>query len=114
MVVIDWQGIGLVRAPTTWPTCSAARCPSRTAAPTNASWWPPTTNGLTAKGVDYSATAVWDDYCYAHAVGGLATTLFAGATLDLSNERGKALITSMAQRHFTAALDHDCGRLMKP
>ena len=67
---------------------------------------------LAAMGVDYRFDQVWNDYTYAHALGGLATSVFVGASLDLSNERGKALVTAMSQRHFTAALDHDCRRLM--
>ena len=68
---------------------------------------------LTERGVEYSWGQVWDDYRYAHALGGLAVTLVAGATLDISTARGHALVVSMAQRHFAAALDHDCGRLMQ-
>ncbi len=40
-------------------------------------------------------------------MGGLATALMTGATLDLSNERGKQLVDTMAVRHVTAAMDHD-------
>lgn len=57
-------------------------------------------------GVEIDRQQVWDDYRYAMLLGGLATTVFAAATLDLSNERGRSLIASMADRHFTAALDH--------
>ena len=46
------------------------------------------------------------DYGFAHLIGGLATSVFAGGTLDLNNERGKELITMMSERHVTAALDH--------
>ncbi|HJM28444.1 MAG: phosphotransferase [Acidimicrobiales bacterium] len=55
---------------------------------------------------DYSADSAWDDYGFAHLLGGLATSIFAGGTLDLSNERGKELISMMSNRHVTAALDH--------
>jgi len=62
---------------------------------------------LLSEGVsDYSADATWEDYGFAHLLGGLATSIFAGGTLDLSNERGKELISMMANRHVTAALDH--------
>jgi len=62
---------------------------------------------LLAEGVnDYSAEAAWEDYGFAHLLGGLATSIFAGGTLDLSNERGKELISMMSNRHVTAALDH--------
>jgi hypothetical protein len=30
-----------------------------------------------------------------------------GATFDLGNERGVALIASMGERHFTAPIDHN-------
>ena len=30
-----------------------------------------------------------------------------GGTMDLSNDRGKQLVETMARRHVTAALDHD-------
>ena len=55
---------------------------------------------------DYSVESAWEDYGFAHLLGGLATSIFAGGTLDLSNERGVELITMMANRHVTAALDH--------
>ena len=54
----------------------------------------------------YSYERTWEDYRFAHLLGGLATSIFAGGTLDLSNERGVELITMMANRHVTAALDH--------
>lgn len=114
VVVIDWQGIG--RGPGAYDVAYVlgGSLPIEDRRAHERELVAAYHERLTSKGVDYPAAAAWDDYCYAHALGGLATTLFAGATLDLSNERGKALITSMAQRHFTAALDHDCGRLMKP
>lgn len=62
---------------------------------------------LVANGVTgYDAERAWDDYAFAHLLGGLATSIFAGGTLDLSNERGVELIATMANRHVTAALDH--------
>ena len=67
---------------------------------------------LTGQGVDYTLGDVWDDYRYGHALGGLATLVFAGATLDLANERGRELVALATHRHFTAALDHECLQLM--
>jgi aminoglycoside/choline kinase family phosphotransferase len=62
---------------------------------------------LLANGVsDFSLEQAWDDYVYGHLLGGLATSVFAGGTLDLANERGFELIADMANRHFTAALDY--------
>lgn len=54
----------------------------------------------------YSLEQCRDDYGFAHCLGGLATSIFSGGTLDLANERGVELIATMANRHFTAALDH--------
>ena len=56
---------------------------------------------------DYSLTALQDDYGFAHLMGGLATAMVTGGTMDLSNARGLALVETMAERHITAALDHD-------
>ncbi len=62
---------------------------------------------LCSNGVEgYSLDSLWADYGFAHLIGGLATSVFAGGTLDLNNERGKELITMMSERHVTAALDH--------
>jgi aminoglycoside/choline kinase family phosphotransferase len=62
---------------------------------------------LIATGVeDYSPEQAWDDYSYAHLMGGLAVSMVAGGTMDLSNDRGLQLIATMAERHVTAALDH--------
>ncbi|MGB1190746.1 MAG: hypothetical protein ACPG4A_10990, partial [Pseudomonadales bacterium] len=55
----------------------------------------------------YSLTALQDDYGFAHLMGGLATAMVTGGTMDLSNARGLALVETMAERHITAALDHD-------
>ena len=55
---------------------------------------------------DYPIERAWEDYGFAHLLGGLATSIFAGGTLDLSKERGVELIALMANRHVTAALDH--------
>jgi hypothetical protein len=63
---------------------------------------------LIASGVtDYTFAQAWDDYGHAHLMGGLATSMVTGGSMDLSNERGLQLIASMSERHVTAALDHD-------
>ena len=54
----------------------------------------------------YEFESAWSDYGFAHLIGGLATSVFAGGTLDLNNDRGKELIAMMSERHVTAALDH--------
>ncbi|MFT4796851.1 MAG: hypothetical protein ACJAYE_000582 [Candidatus Azotimanducaceae bacterium] len=56
---------------------------------------------------DYSFDQAFDDYGHAHLMGGLAVAMVTAGTLDLSNDRGKQLVASMAERHVTAALDHD-------
>lgn len=55
----------------------------------------------------YGWDALWDDYGHAQMMGGLATAMVTGGGMDLSNERGRELIATMASRHATAALDHD-------
>jgi len=62
---------------------------------------------LEAAGVaGYSGEQAWADYQHAQLMGGLATAMVAGGNLDLSNERGRQLVASMAIRHSQAALDH--------
>ena len=56
---------------------------------------------------DYSLERLWEDYAHAHLLGGLATSVVTGGSMDLSNERGLKLIATMSNRHATAALDHD-------
>jgi hypothetical protein len=56
---------------------------------------------------DYSFEQAFEDYGFAHLMGGLATAMVTGGTMDLSNDRGKQLVETMARRHVTAALDHD-------
>jgi len=55
----------------------------------------------------YCFDQLWEDYAHAHLMGGLATSMVTGGGMDLSNERGRTLIATMASRHVTAALDHD-------
>lgn len=67
---------------------------------------------LAAQGIDYPADQAWDDYRLGNTVGGLATSVFAGASLDLANERGFELIATMAARHFGAAIELDSRSLV--
>jgi len=67
---------------------------------------------LATHGVDYPAEKAWDDYRLGNTVGGLATSVFAGASLDLANERGFELIATMAARHFGAAIELDARSLV--
>jgi Ecdysteroid kinase-like family len=112
VVIIDWQGIG--RGPGGYDVAYilGGSLPIEARREHERALVGEYHSRLAAAGVDYSADAVWNDYRYAHALGGLATSVFVGAGLDLSNERGKALVTSMSQRHFTAALDHGCEALL--
>jgi len=55
---------------------------------------------------NYSAAQLWEDYAHAHLLGGLATSMVTGGSMDLSNERGLRLIATMSNRHAAAALDH--------
>lgn len=69
---------------------------------------------LAANGIDdYPLDQARADYAFAHCLGGLATSIFAGATLDLSNERGYELLSTMSNRHFQAAIDHGGLELME-
>ncbi len=63
---------------------------------------------LAAAGVTgYGFDAAWEDYAHAQLMGGLAVSIVTGGSMDLSNERAKSLIATMASRHVQAALDHD-------
>ena len=107
VVVIDWQGIG--RGPGAYDLAyllggSMDTGLRRTHEKDLVSAYQ---TKLCENGVEeYTSEQAWEDYGFAHLLGGLATSIFAGGTLDLSNERGFELITMMANRHVTAALDH--------
>lgn len=63
---------------------------------------------LQAQGVsNFSLEQCTDDYALSQLMGGLATPILIGGAMDLSNERGKTLIATMATRHVQAALDHN-------
>ena len=59
--------------------------------------------GVTA----FSRDQLSKDYALSQLQGGLATSMVVGGGMDLSNERGRELATTMATRHATAALDHN-------
>ena len=113
VVVIDWQGIG--RGPAAYDVAyllgASLTITDRRACERDliAGYH----KRLTSRGVEYSFEQVWDDYCYAHGLGGLAVTIVAAATLDTTSARSKALVNCMAERYFTAALDHRCDELMR-
>ncbi len=56
--------------------------------------------------INYELAALKEDYALAQLMGGLATSILTGGALDLSNERGRELVRTMATRHASAALDH--------
>ncbi len=68
---------------------------------------------LAGHGITYDKAAAWDDYRLGNTVGGIATSVFAGASLDLANERGFELIATMAARHFGAAIELESTSLVK-
>jgi Phosphotransferase enzyme family/SnoaL-like domain len=60
-----------------------------------------------ALGVEsYSYDEMYKDFCFATQVV-TATPVFTGATLDLANARGKALIGGMGARLFASVVDHN-------
>lgn len=67
---------------------------------------------LAGHGIDSDPDELWRQYRLANTVGGIATSVFTGATLDLANDRGFELIATMAERHFTAALDLEAATLV--
>lgn len=108
VVVLDWQGIGL--GPGAYDLAyvlsgSMETEPRREAEPDLLAAYH---GALTAGGVSgFPLDQLWEDYRHAQLMGGLATSVVTGGTLDLSNERGRELVATMARRHVTAALDHD-------
>ena len=112
-MVIDWQG--LARGPGTYDLAyhlsgsmpiDARREHERAVVATYH-------DRLSSHGIDMTLDEVWNGYCMGQSVGGLATSVFTGATLDLANERGFELIATMAERHFTAALDLESRALIE-
>jgi hypothetical protein len=60
---------------------------------------------LVERGVtDYSLDTLWHDYRFGHLTS-CSTAVLVGATFDLANERGKALVETLASRHFQAVVD---------
>ncbi len=112
VVVIDWQG--MARGPGAYDLAyllsgsmeiDARRTHERELVETYGS-------RLASHGIDYDPDALWQHYRLGNTVGGIATSVFTGATLDLANDRGFELIATMASRHFTAALDLDAASLV--
>ena len=53
---------------------------------------------------DYTFDDLWTDYRLSHLVN-TAVPVLTGGTMDLANERGRELIGTLGERHFTAVLD---------
>jgi hypothetical protein len=112
VVIIDWQG--MARGPGLYDVAyllSGSMVPDVRRA-TEQSIVATYVERLASHGIDYDSAAAWDHYRLGNTVGGIATSVFAGASLDLANERGFELIATMAERHFGAALDLDSAALV--
>lgn len=108
VVVLDWQGIG--RGPGAYDLAyilGGSMSPELRRA--NESELLGTYHQtLQKEGVSgFTLAACAQDYALAQLMGGLATPILIGGAMDLNNERGVSLITTMATRHVQAALDHD-------
>ena len=108
VVVLDWQGIG--RGPGAYDlayllggSMATERRREHEARLLGAYF-----ESLQGAGVrGYSRDQLAEDYAHSQLMGGLATAMVVGGGMDLSNERGRVLGTTMARRHAAAALDHD-------
>ena len=68
---------------------------------------------LTSSGkVEVPFGELWDAYRMAHLAAGTSTAVLTGASMDLGNRRGVELVETMANRHFTAAVDLDSADLI--
>jgi aminoglycoside phosphotransferase (APT) family kinase protein len=112
VVVIDWQGIG--RGPGIYDLCyflggsltvDDRRANERALVETYHA-------RLVERGVaDYDLDTLWHDYRFGHLTS-CSTAVLVGATFDLANERGKALVETLASRHFQAVVDLDSTALL--
>ena len=106
VVVIDWQGIG--RGPGIYDLCyflgGSLTIDDRRAA--ERSLVEAYHARIVELGVtDYPLERLWHDYRFGHLTS-CSTAVLVGATFDLANERGKALVETLASRHFQAVVDH--------
>jgi len=105
VVVIDWQGIG--RGPGIYDLCyflggsltiDDRRANERELVETYHA-------RLVERGItDYPLETLWHDYRFGHLTS-CSTAVLVGATFDLANERGMALVDTLASRHFQAVVD---------
>jgi hypothetical protein len=106
VVVIDWQGIG--RGPGIYDLCyflgGSLTIDDRRAH--EAALVQRYHDRLVQRGVaDYPFEQLWHDYRFGHLTS-CSTAVLVGATFDLANERGLALVDALASRHFQAVVDH--------
>lgn len=66
---------------------------------------------LVSRGVSMSFDDLWTGYRMGM-LSGLSTAVLVGATFDLANERGKALVEVLGSRHFAGAVDLDALELL--
>jgi len=105
VVVIDWQGIG--RGSAVYDLCyfigGSLTVEDRRAA--ERSLVESYHARLVERGItDYPLETLWHDYRFGHLTS-CSTAVLVGATFDLANERGKALVETLASRHFQAVVD---------
>ena len=113
VVVIDWQGIG--RGPGIYDLCyflgGSLTIDDRRRH--EASLVQSYHDRLVQRGVtDYSFEQLWHDYRFGHLTS-CSTAVLVGATFDLGNERGIALVDALASRHFQAVVDHQSTDMLR-
>jgi hypothetical protein len=112
VVVIDWQGIG--RGPGIYDLCyflggSLTIDDRRNHEAALVQHYH---DRLVQRGItDYSFERLWHDYRFGHLTS-CSTAVLIGATFDLANERGLALVDALASRHFQAVVDHRSTELL--
>ena len=97
-------------APAMPPTSSARGCTPRIAAPTNASCWRSTAEGLVAQGVELSAEDCWNSY-RVNAFAGLHMAVVASVLVGRT-EHGDEMFLAMAERHAAHVDDLDSWALV--
>jgi Ecdysteroid kinase-like family len=112
VVVIDWQGIG--RGPGIYDLCyflggsltiEDRRVGERALVEDYHA-------RLVERGItDYPLERLWHDYRFGHLTS-CSTAVLVGATFDLANERGRALVEALGSRHFQAVVDLDSTSLL--
>lgn len=104
VVIIDWQGLG--RGPAVYDVAyflgGSLTVDDRRAHETEL------VRAYHERLVSHGVTYSWDELWHGYRMGmlsGLSTAVLVGATFDVANERGKALVEVLGSRHFAAAVD---------